>query len=128
MEAPLPALCTEQSCRLAALQNAPSLPTRFCADRSQPADVGLCAQDPACPRSCTVTKAQFWSSYRMNVTELNPLGSSFRLLDITMQAISEFCPLEEEGGKAGLDRPLGALQKLQAHPRPSPNLRCTQHR
>ncbi|KAJ6663023.1 hypothetical protein lerEdw1_010844 [Lerista edwardsae] len=62
--------------------------------RSQPSDVGLCAQDPARPRSCTVTKAQFWSSYRMNVTELNPLGSSFRLLDITMQAIIKPDPPE----------------------------------
>ncbi|XP_066472224.1 interleukin-11 receptor subunit alpha isoform X2 [Tiliqua scincoides] len=62
--------------------------------RSQPSDVGLCTQDPAHPLSCTVMQAQFWSSYRMNVTEVNPLGSSFRLLDITMQAIIKPDPPE----------------------------------
>lgn len=62
--------------------------------RSPTNDVGLCTQDPAHPLSCTVTKAQFWSSYRMNVTEINPLGSSFRLLDITMQAIIKPDPPE----------------------------------
>ncbi|XP_015261964.1 PREDICTED: interleukin-11 receptor subunit alpha, partial [Gekko japonicus] len=62
--------------------------------RSPPSDVGLCIQDPAHPQSCTVNKSQFWSSYRMNVTEANPLGSSFRLLDFTMQAILKPDPPE----------------------------------
>ncbi|XP_062984443.1 interleukin-11 receptor subunit alpha isoform X2 [Elgaria multicarinata webbii] len=62
--------------------------------RSPTSDVGLCVQDPAQPFSCTVSKSQFWSSYRMNVTEVNPLGSSFRLLDITVQAIIKPDPPE----------------------------------
>ncbi|XP_053153400.1 interleukin-11 receptor subunit alpha isoform X2 [Hemicordylus capensis] len=62
--------------------------------RSQPSDVGLCVQNPARPHACTVSKAQFWSSYRMNVTEVNPLGSTFRLLDITVQAIIKPDPPE----------------------------------
>ncbi|KFV87605.1 Interleukin-11 receptor subunit alpha, partial [Struthio camelus australis] len=56
--------------------------------------VGPCLQDPARADTCTVHKSEFWSSYRMNVTEVNPLGSSFRLLDITMQAIIKPDPPE----------------------------------
>ncbi|XP_044299877.1 interleukin-11 receptor subunit alpha isoform X2 [Varanus komodoensis] len=62
--------------------------------RSPSSDVGLCVQDPAHPLSCTVSKSQFWTSYRMNVTEVNPLGSSFRLLDVTVQAIIKPDPPE----------------------------------
>ncbi|XP_054842938.1 interleukin-11 receptor subunit alpha [Eublepharis macularius] len=62
--------------------------------RSQSSDEGLCLLDPAHPHSCTVSKAQFWSSYRMNVTEMNPLGSSCRLLDFTVQAILKPDPPE----------------------------------
>lgn len=57
--------------------------------RVQGGPVGLCLQDPAHPGTCTVPKSEFWSSYRLNVTEVNPLGASFRLLDVTMQAIRE---------------------------------------
>ncbi|KAH0627760.1 hypothetical protein JD844_008050 [Phrynosoma platyrhinos] len=63
-------------------------------ESSPTSNVGLCIQDPAHPLSCTVTKSGFWSSYRMNVTEVNPLGSSFRLLDVTMHAIIKPDPPE----------------------------------
>ncbi|KAM6470942.1 interleukin-11 receptor subunit alpha isoform 6-T10 [Liasis olivaceus] len=84
------------------------LPTRYVAtyQKKQPAGtdqqsrspvngVGLCVQDPALPLSCTVRKSQFWSSYRVNVTEVNPLGSTFSLLDITVQTITKPDPPEE---------------------------------
>lgn len=51
--------------------------------------MGLCLQDPSRPGTCTVHRSEFWSSYRLNITEVNPLGFSYRLLDVTMQAISE---------------------------------------
>ncbi|KAM6470939.1 interleukin-11 receptor subunit alpha isoform 3-T5 [Liasis olivaceus] len=63
--------------------------------RSPVNGVGLCVQDPALPLSCTVRKSQFWSSYRVNVTEVNPLGSTFSLLDITVQTITKPDPPEE---------------------------------
>uniref|UniRef100_A0A7M4G138 Interleukin 11 receptor subunit alpha n=1 Tax=Crocodylus porosus TaxID=8502 RepID=A0A7M4G138_CROPO len=62
--------------------------------RVQGGPVGLCLQDPARPGTCTVPKSEFWSSYRLNVTEVNPLGASFRLLDVTMQAILKPDPPE----------------------------------
>ncbi|XP_053888444.1 interleukin-11 receptor subunit alpha isoform X1 [Malaclemys terrapin pileata] len=62
--------------------------------RTQTSQVGPCVQDPGRPRTCTVPKCEFWSSYRLNVTEVNPLGSSFRLLDVTMQAIIKPDPPE----------------------------------
>lgn len=52
--------------------------------------MGPCLQDPSRPATCTIHGSEFWSSYRLNITEVNPLGSSFRLLDVTMQAISEY--------------------------------------
>ncbi|XP_067386982.1 interleukin-11 receptor subunit alpha isoform X2 [Emydura macquarii macquarii] len=55
---------------------------------------GPCVQDPASPRTCTVHKCEFWSAYRLNVTEVNPLGASFRLLDVTMHAIIKPDPPE----------------------------------
>lgn len=57
--------------------------------RNKNGHVGPCLQDPSHPGTCTVHGSEFWSSYRLNITEVNPLGSSFRLLDVTMQAISE---------------------------------------
>ncbi|TFJ96890.1 cation diffusion facilitator transporter [Platysternon megacephalum] len=62
--------------------------------RTPSSQVGPCVQDPGRPRTCTVPKCEFWSSYRLNVTEVNPLGSSFRLLDVTMQAIIKPDPPE----------------------------------
>ncbi|CAM4672530.1 unnamed protein product [Lepidochelys kempii] len=62
--------------------------------RTQPSQVGPCVQDPGHPHTCSVHKCEFWSSYRLNVTEVNPLGSSFRLLDVTMQAIIKPDPPE----------------------------------
>ncbi|XP_048359309.1 interleukin-11 receptor subunit alpha [Sphaerodactylus townsendi] len=71
-----------------------SPPLGLCVDRSKTSDVGLCLQDPAHPHSCTVSKSQFWSTYRVNVTEVNPLGSNFRLLDFAVQAILKPDPPE----------------------------------
>ncbi|KAM6228245.1 interleukin-11 receptor subunit alpha-like [Spheniscus humboldti] len=62
--------------------------------RNKNRHVGPCLQDPARPGTCTVHGSEFWSSYRLNITEVNPLGSSFRLLDITMQAIIKPDPPE----------------------------------
>ncbi|NXA44846.1 I11RA protein, partial [Nothocercus julius] len=62
--------------------------------RNKNGHMGPCLQDPARAGTCTVHKSEFWSSYRMNITEVNPLGSSFRLLDITMQAIIKPDPPE----------------------------------
>ncbi|XP_063151981.1 interleukin-11 receptor subunit alpha [Candoia aspera] len=62
--------------------------------RSPGNNVGLCVQDPALPLSCTVSKSGFWTNYRVNVTEVNPLGSSFTLLDITVQNITKPDPPE----------------------------------
>ncbi|XP_077674210.1 interleukin-11 receptor subunit alpha isoform X2 [Eretmochelys imbricata] len=72
------------------------LPTRYITTyrRTQPSQVGPCVQDPGHPHACSVHKCEFWSSYRLNVTEVNPLGSSFRLLDVTMQAIIKPDPPE----------------------------------
>ncbi|XP_037758648.1 interleukin-11 receptor subunit alpha isoform X4 [Chelonia mydas] len=71
------------------------LPTRYITTyRTQPSQVGPCVQDPGHPHTCSVHKCEFWSSYRLNVTEVNPLGSSFRLLDVTMQAIIKPDPPE----------------------------------
>ncbi|NWW43402.1 I11RA protein, partial [Pedionomus torquatus] len=62
--------------------------------RNKNGHVGLCLQDPSHPGTCTVHGSEFWSSYRLNITEVNPLGSSFRLLDVTMQAIIKPDPPE----------------------------------
>ncbi|TKC48185.1 hypothetical protein EI555_016671, partial [Monodon monoceros] len=40
-----------------------------------------CPQDPPGAARCVVHGAEFWSQYRINVTEVNPLGASTRLLD-----------------------------------------------
>ncbi|NXL05320.1 I11RA protein, partial [Mesembrinibis cayennensis] len=62
--------------------------------RNKKGHVGPCLQDPSHPGTCTVHGSEFWSSYRLNITEVNPLGSSFRLLDVTMQAIIKPDPPE----------------------------------
>ncbi|XP_052526577.1 interleukin-11 receptor subunit alpha isoform X1 [Tympanuchus pallidicinctus] len=62
--------------------------------RNKSGHVGPCLQDPARTGTCTVHRSEFWSSYRLNITEVNPLGSSFRLLDVTMQAIIKPDPPE----------------------------------
>ncbi|XP_064499062.1 interleukin-11 receptor subunit alpha isoform X4 [Pseudopipra pipra] len=62
--------------------------------RNKNGHVGLCLQDPSHPGTCTVHRSEFWSSYRMNITEVNPLGFSYRLLDVTMQAIIKPDPPE----------------------------------
>ncbi|OCU02762.1 interleukin-11 receptor subunit alpha isoform X1 [Xenopus laevis] len=71
------------------------LPTRFTASyRSRNHIVGVCLQEPVRPNMCSVRKSEFWSSYQMNITEENPLGSSFRLLDVTVQSIVKPDPPE----------------------------------
>ncbi|NXF92672.1 I11RA protein, partial [Eubucco bourcierii] len=62
--------------------------------RNKNGHMGPCLQDPSHPGTCTVHGSEFWSSYRLNITEVNPLGSSFRLLDVTMQAIIKPDPPE----------------------------------
>uniref|UniRef100_A0A674GLR9 Interleukin 11 receptor subunit alpha n=1 Tax=Taeniopygia guttata TaxID=59729 RepID=A0A674GLR9_TAEGU len=63
--------------------------------RNRNGHVGLCLQDPSRPGTCTVHRSEFWSSYRLNITEVNPLGFSYRLLDVTMQAIIKPDPPED---------------------------------
>ncbi|XP_062938049.1 galactose-1-phosphate uridylyltransferase isoform X5 [Cynocephalus volans] len=46
-----------------------------------------CPQDPLGTARCVVHGAEFWSQYRINVTEVNPLGASTRLLDVSLQSI-----------------------------------------
>ncbi|NWR75664.1 I11RA protein, partial [Centropus unirufus] len=62
--------------------------------RNKNRHMGPCLQDLSRPGTCTVHGSEFWSSYRLNITEVNPLGSSFRLLDVTMQAIIKPDPPE----------------------------------
>uniref|UniRef100_A0A8D0H1Z5 Interleukin 11 receptor subunit alpha n=1 Tax=Sphenodon punctatus TaxID=8508 RepID=A0A8D0H1Z5_SPHPU len=62
--------------------------------RARNSNMGVCVQFPGWPYSCTVSKSEFWSVYRINVTEVNPLGSNFQLLDFTMQAIIKPDPPE----------------------------------
>ncbi|KAM4710081.1 interleukin-11 receptor subunit alpha isoform 2-T3 [Discoglossus pictus] len=72
------------------------LPTRYIASYRRRNDVtGICVQEPIRPNMCSVRKSEFWSPYQMNITEENPLGSSFRLLDVTMQAIVKPDPPEK---------------------------------
>ncbi|XP_012667142.1 interleukin-11 receptor subunit alpha isoform X1 [Otolemur garnettii] len=46
-----------------------------------------CPQDLPGASRCVVYGAEFWSQYRINVTEVNPLGASTRLLDVSLQSI-----------------------------------------
>lgn len=46
-----------------------------------------CPQEPPGAARCVVHGAEFWSQYRINVTEVNPLGASTRLLDVSLQSI-----------------------------------------
>uniref|UniRef100_A0A670J880 Interleukin 11 receptor subunit alpha n=1 Tax=Podarcis muralis TaxID=64176 RepID=A0A670J880_PODMU len=62
--------------------------------RSAPIVEGPCIQDPAHPFSCTIHQSMFWSGYWINVTEVNPLGSNFHLLNVIMQGIIKPDPPE----------------------------------
>ncbi|XP_021490107.1 interleukin-11 receptor subunit alpha isoform X4 [Meriones unguiculatus] len=46
-----------------------------------------CPQDSLEASRCVVYGAEFWSEYRINVTEVNPLGASTCLLDVRLQSI-----------------------------------------
>uniref|UniRef100_A0A670Z344 Interleukin 11 receptor subunit alpha n=1 Tax=Pseudonaja textilis TaxID=8673 RepID=A0A670Z344_PSETE len=71
------------------------LPTRYITSYLSPVkSVGPCVQDPGRPLTCTVSKSEYWSLYRVNVTEVNPLGSSFTLLNIIAQRITKPDPPE----------------------------------
>ncbi|XP_030048694.1 interleukin-11 receptor subunit alpha isoform X2 [Microcaecilia unicolor] len=71
------------------------LPTRYIASyRNKKNPTSPCLQDPARPNMCSVIKADVWSSYRMNITEENPLGSSFQLLNVMMHTIVKPDPPE----------------------------------
>ncbi|XP_037654004.1 interleukin-11 receptor subunit alpha isoform X2 [Choloepus didactylus] len=54
-----------------------------------------CPQDPPGAARCMVHGAEFWSQYRINVTEVNPLGASTRLLDVSLQSILRPDPPQE---------------------------------
>ncbi|XP_031801284.1 galactose-1-phosphate uridylyltransferase isoform X4 [Sarcophilus harrisii] len=76
------------------------LPTRYIAsyrkkiilgtERGRPAlsaDPRPCSLELPGATRCVVHGSEFWSQYRINVTEVNPLGASARLLDVSMQSI-----------------------------------------
>ncbi|XP_027695372.1 interleukin-11 receptor subunit alpha isoform X2 [Vombatus ursinus] len=76
------------------------LPTRYIAsyrkkiilgtERGRPAlsaDPWPCLPELPGAARCVVHGSEFWSQYRINVTEVNPLGASARLLDVSMQSI-----------------------------------------
>ncbi|XP_069819443.1 interleukin-11 receptor subunit alpha [Dendropsophus ebraccatus] len=71
------------------------LPTRYITsyrvDRNSPE---ICVQDPRHPNTCSVRSSKLWTSYQMNITEENPLGSSFRILEFTVQSIVKPDPPE----------------------------------
>ncbi|XP_073412811.1 interleukin-11 receptor subunit alpha isoform X3 [Dendrobates tinctorius] len=71
------------------------LPTRYITsyrvDRSSPE---ICLQDIRHPNKCSVWNSKLWTSYQMNITEENPLGSSFRILDFNVQSIVKPDPPE----------------------------------
>lgn len=71
------------------------LPTRYITsyrvDRNSPE---ICLQDVRHPNMCSVRNSKLWTSYQMNITEENPLGSSFRLLEFNVQSIVKPDPPE----------------------------------
>ncbi|KAM4808392.1 interleukin-11 receptor subunit alpha [Rhinophrynus dorsalis] len=73
------------------------LPTRFIASyrNTNNHNSGICVQEPFRPNMCSVRMSEIWSSYQMNITEENPLGSSFRLLVVTLQSIVKPDPPEK---------------------------------
>nr|XP_033792380.1 interleukin-11 receptor subunit alpha [Geotrypetes seraphini]XP_033792390.1 interleukin-11 receptor subunit alpha [Geotrypetes seraphini] len=71
------------------------LPTRYITTyKNTHHPTSPCLQDPARPNMCSVIKPKIWSSYRMNITEENPLGSSFQLLVVMMHTIVKPDPPE----------------------------------
>uniref|UniRef100_A0A8C5LQC1 Fibronectin type-III domain-containing protein n=1 Tax=Leptobrachium leishanense TaxID=445787 RepID=A0A8C5LQC1_9ANUR len=72
------------------------LPTRYYASyRSNNHVSGICVQEPLRPNMCSVRESQPWSTYQMNITETNPLGSSVRFLQFTVQSIVKPDPPEK---------------------------------
>ncbi|XP_063813574.1 interleukin-11 receptor subunit alpha-like isoform X2 [Pseudophryne corroboree] len=71
------------------------LPTRYITsyreDRNSPE---ICLQDPIYPNMCAVRHSKLWTSYQMNITEENPLGSTFRILEFTVHSIVKPDPPE----------------------------------
>ncbi|XP_056407448.1 interleukin-11 receptor subunit alpha [Hyla sarda] len=65
--------------------------TSYRVDRSSPED---CLRDPRLPNVCSVRNSKLWMSYQMNITEENPLGSSFRIMEFYVQSIVKPDPPE----------------------------------
>ncbi|XP_063309862.1 interleukin-11 receptor subunit alpha [Pelobates fuscus] len=72
------------------------LPTRYFASyRSNNHVTGTCLQEALRPNMCSVRESQPWSIYQMNITETNPLGSSIRIIEFTVQSIVKPDPPEK---------------------------------
>ncbi|XP_068109035.1 interleukin-11 receptor subunit alpha isoform X2 [Hyperolius riggenbachi] len=71
------------------------LPARYIASYwVNKGDPEVCVQDPAQPNTCSVQHSKVWTPYRMNITEVNPLGFNFRILEFTVQSIVKPDPPE----------------------------------
>lgn len=71
-----------------------------------------CPQDPPGAARCVVHGAEFWSQYRINVTEVNPLGTSTRLLDVSLQSICEYPQILTSETPNGLQSTNSLIQNL----------------
>ncbi|XP_018420083.1 PREDICTED: interleukin-11 receptor subunit alpha [Nanorana parkeri] len=72
------------------------LPTRYVTSyRVNEGTPEVCVQDPALPNMCSVRHSRLWTSYRMNITEINPLGFNFRILEFNVQSIVKPDPPEK---------------------------------
>ncbi|KAM9331062.1 interleukin-11 receptor subunit alpha [Gastrophryne carolinensis] len=71
------------------------LPTRYITTYSVDKDSpGVCVQDPVQRNMCVVQKSKPWMVYRMNITEVNPLGFNFRIMQFTVHSIIKPDPPE----------------------------------
>lgn len=72
------------------------LPTRYITSyRVNEGNPEVCVQDLALPNMCSVRHSKLWTSYRMNITEINPLGFNFRILEFNVQSIVKPDPPEK---------------------------------
>lgn len=71
------------------------LPTRYITSyRVNEGIPEVCVQDPALPNMCSVRHSKLWTHYRMNITEINPLGSNFSIMQFNVQSIVKPDPPE----------------------------------
>ncbi|XP_072269694.1 interleukin-11 receptor subunit alpha isoform X2 [Pyxicephalus adspersus] len=71
------------------------LPTRYITSyRVDKGSPEVCVQDQAVPNMCSVRHSKLWTLYRMNITEINQLGSNFRILEFTVNSIFKPDPPE----------------------------------